>query len=104
MGTNGRVIRGLGVALVSLFLIVGAVFAADALSHPGSAGAGLPTPAAAESAQPTPTARTPRPIATSELTETADLVGTDDNAGSIRPGDDSGPGSAQGGDDIGRTD
>jgi hypothetical protein len=100
VGTNGRVVRGLGIALVSAFLIVGAVFAADALSHPGSAGGQLPTPAAAQTAQPTPTVETPdtpEPVETSELTETAQTTRTYDTA-------DSDPGKARGGDDLGSAD
>ena len=84
MRTDMRVARGLGVAVVSLFLIGGAAFAADALTNKHSNGSDdNAAPAAGQPVQPIEApegTETPEPTETPEATETPEPTETPDAA------------------------
>ena len=124
-----RLTRGLGVAVVSIFLVAGAAFAADGIVNPpresGPVGANATddhsTAQPSESAEPTETAEpsesaepteTAEAADTAEPTETAetnddngqDGQGEDHGSGTVAPTDDHGGTSGHGGDDGGSDD
>ena len=74
MRTDAKLMRGLGIGTATLFLAVGAVFAADGLTSSAPGDPTIGEPRATETAEP---AETAEPTATSEATQTAEPTQTD---------------------------
>ena len=80
MRNDVKVVRGLGVAMVSVFLVAGAAFAADSLTHTSGIKDGLAT--VSETAEPSGSAE---PTETADTTETVERMETPEPAATAEP-------------------